>query len=78
MEFSFSVWPTNLRFLLQLSTAHFNFRLWAINHLDEKDANLMGKHCPIQALSISKAHTPEHLLHSLAVLQEFHLLKYEV
>ena len=80
MEFSFSVWPSNARFLLQLNTVHFNFRLWAITLLDEKDANLLEQHCPIQALSISisKVHAAEHLLHSSAVLQELHLLRYEV
>jgi len=61
MEFSFSVWPSNVRFRLQLSKIHFKFPLWAITHLDEKVANIMGQPCPIQALSIRKAHAAEHV-----------------
>jgi len=38
----------------------------------------MGQHCTIQALSISKVHAAELLLHSISMLQEFHLLGYEL
>jgi len=51
----------NASFLLQLSKIHFKFPLWAITHLDEKVANIMGQTCPIQALSIRKVHAAEHV-----------------
>ena len=78
MDFSFSVWPVECRFLLELSTIHFKFPGWVISLLDEKDVHLMGQHCPIHPLKVNKVHAAEHLLHSTSVLQEFHLSGYEV
>jgi len=68
----------NARYLLQLSNIHFKFPLWAISLLEEKDVYLMGQHCPIHPLEVSKVNGDEHLLHSPSVLQEFHPLGYKV
>jgi len=56
----------NARFLLQLSTIHFKFPLWAISLLDEKDVHLMGQHCTIQPLQVNKLHAAEHILQFLS------------
>ena len=77
IDFSFSVWLWNARFLLQLSTIQFKFPLWAISLFDENDVHLKGKHCPIHPLEVNKVQAAEHLLHSSSLLQEFHLSGYE-
>ena len=56
----------NARFLLQLSTLHFKFPLWAIFLLDKKDVHLMWQHCPIHPLKVKKVHAAEHLLQFLS------------
>ena len=64
--------------MLQLSTRHFKFPLWAISLLDEKEVHLMGQQCPIHPLKVNKVHAAECLLHSSSLLQEFHRSGYEV
>jgi hypothetical protein len=52
----------NATFLLQLSTINFQFPLWAFSLLDEKDAHLIEKHCPIHPLKVNTVQAAEHLL----------------
>ena len=66
------------RFCLLLSNIDFKFSLRIISPLDKNDVHLIGQHCPIHPSKVSKVHAAWHLLHSSSVIQEYHLLLYEV